>query len=128
MEERVLAVVFEYGLQDNIIFSSFLPESMGLIKQFYPNAKTAILGNSLQKCLEEAVRMNADAVHPWIGGLDLEPEELEKLETMPVRAWNGEEPFFGQNRVLREKHLEKYADFGVTDVFTNVPEMYLQEK
>lgn len=128
MEERVLALVFEYGLQDNIIFSSFLPESMGLIKQFYPNAKTAILGNSLQKCLEEAVRMNADAVHPWIGGLDLEPEELKKLETMPVRAWNGEEPFFGQNRVLREKHLEKYADFGVTDVFTNVPEMYLQEK
>ena len=52
-------------------------------------------------------------------------EEIKKVSDIPVRAWNGEEPFFGQTRQLKEKHLEKYAVFGVTDMITNVPEMYL---
>lgn len=125
MEEKVLALIEQYNLLDNIVFSSFLPESMGLIKKLQPHAHTGILGMSMRECLKEAKQVNADAIHPWIGGLDLEIESIEKLRGISVRAWNGEEPFFGQDRILREHHMEKHAQFGVTDIFTNVPEMYL---
>lgn len=126
LEERVLGLVFEFGLTESIVFSSFDPESMGLIKEFYPKAKTGILGMSAEQCLEDAVKQQADAIHPWIGGLDLDGEELDRIRNMPVRAWNMEEPFFGQDRMLREQHMDKYAMFGATDIITNVPELYLR--
>jgi len=127
MEEKVLQLVADYGLQDNIVYSSFLPESMGLIKELAPYAQTGILGGDMEQCRLNYIKYKADAIHPWIGGLCVDEEEIEKSTGIPVRAWNGEEPFFGQTRQLKEKHLEKYAMFGVTDVFTNVPEMYLGE-
>lgn len=125
MEEKVLQLVADYGLEENIVYSSFLPESMGLIKQLNPYAQTGILGVDMEQCRLDATRMNADAIHPWIGGLSVDAEDIEKIGDMPVRAWNGEEPFFGQTRQLKERHLEKYEVFGVTDMITNVPEMYL---
>ena len=127
MEEKVLQLVSEYGLEENIVYSSFLPESMGLVKELAPYAQTGILGVDMEQCRLDAIRMNADAVHPWIGGLSVDEEEIAKIGDMPVRAWNSEEPFFGQTRPLKERHLEKYAVFGVTDMITNVPEMYLKD-
>lgn len=47
------------------------------------------------------------------------------MKGIPVRAWNGEEPFFKDGRALREKNLTKYSVFGATEIFTNVPEIYL---
>ena len=125
MEEKVLALVEKCGLEKNIVYSSFLPESMGLIKKLKPDAETAILNRSLQQCIKKAKEMKADALHPWIGGLDISAEQKKAIGDMPVRAWNAEEPFFGQKRPLKEKDLRKYAAFGVTDIITNVPEMYL---
>lgn len=126
MEEKVLKLVEQYDLERNIVYSSFLPESMGLIKKLKTDAQTGILGGSMQNCYEQALVMQADAVHPWIGGLDMTVQDVAALKGMPVRAWNMEEPFFGQDRVLRERNLEKYAAFGVTEVITNVPEWYLE--
>lgn len=125
MEKKVLELIQQYDLLDNIVFSSFLPESMGLVKKLQPHAQTGILGISMRECLKEAKRMEADAIHPWIGGLDLEAENIGELRNMQVRAWNGEEPFFGQKRILREHHMEKYVQFGVDDIITNLPELYL---
>lgn len=126
MEEKVLELVSEYGLEDNIVYSSFLPESMGLIKELAPYAQTGILGVNMEQCRLDYIKHKADAIHPWIGGLSVDKEEIQKAVGIPVRAWNGEEPFFGQRRQLKEKHLEKYALFGATDIITNVPEMYLK--
>lgn len=126
MEEKVLALVAEMGLKDNIVYSSFLPESMGLLKKMDPEVKTGILGSEIHWCIQQALEMHADAVHPWIGGLDLNPEGLMDLpDGMPVRCWNGEEPFYGDGRILREYHMEKYALLGATDIIVNAPEMYL---
>ena len=127
MEEKVIELVSEYGLEENIVYSSFLPESMRLVKELAPYAKTGILGMNAEQCRLEAIQMDADAIHPWIGGLSVDAEEIKKVLGMPVRAWNGEEPFFGQTRQLKERHLEKYAIFGVTDMITNVPEIYLKD-
>ena len=78
--------------------------------------------------MEEAKKRNADALHPWIGGFDITWEERKQIANMPVRAWNMEEPFFGQDRQLKERNLRKYAAFGVTDIITNVPELYLENE
>ena len=47
---------------------------------------------------------------------------------MPVRVWNGEEPFFRDGRILKERNMTKYVQFGATDIITNVPELYLSLK
>ncbi len=126
MEEKVLALVAEYGLQKNIVYSSFLPESMGLLKQLDPSVQTGILGGEIHWCIKQALEQHADAVHPWIGGLDPNQDGLFDLPSgMPVRCWNSEEPFFGDGRILKEFHMEKYALLGATDIIVNAPEMYL---
>ena len=127
MEEKVLALVAEFGLQKNIVYSSFLPESMGLMKKLDPSVQTGILGGELHWCIQQAKKYGADAVHPWIGGLDPNPEGLLDLPAgMPVRCWNSEEPFYGDGRILKEFHMEKYALLGATDIIVNAPEMYLR--
>lgn len=127
MEEKVLALVSEYGLQKNIVYSSFLPESMGLLKKLDPSVQTGILGGEVHWCIRKALENNADAVHPWIGGLDPNQDGLFDLpDGMPVRCWNSEEPFFGDGRILKEFHMEKYALLGATDIIVNAPEMYLK--
>ena len=47
------------------------------------------------------------------------------MQGMPVRAWNGDEPFFNDGRPLKEAHLEEYRYYGATDIFTNIHERYV---
>ena len=107
MEEMLLELVKRYDLENYIVYSSFLPESMGLLKELDPSVKTGILGVDVAWCREKMIEMQADAIHPWNGWLELVDVFLE--EDYPVRVWNGEEPFFGQNRVLRETNMTKYG-------------------
>ena len=94
-----------------------------MIKQCNPDAETGMLAGYLSDCINGAREVNADALHPWIGGMDcIIPDEMRQF---PIRAYNGEEPFYQDGRVLRIKSLTEYAMFGVTDIFTNVPEQYL---
>ncbi len=124
IEEKTLECVKSHGLEKYIVYSSFLPESVKHMKELDADVKTGILASSLSDCIELAVKTGADALHPWIGGFDCDIPE--SMKDMPVRAWNGEEPFFKDGRVLREKNLTKYSAFGATEVFTNVPEIYLK--
>jgi glycerol-3-phosphate cytidylyltransferase len=129
MEQKVLALAAEYGLSEHIVYSSFLPESMGLLKKLEPSVKTGILGVDIHDCLEQMERHGADAVHPAVRGLDINPEIMDELCRgncrIPVRVWNSEEPLYGQVRVLKELHMTKYQRLGATDIITNVPERYL---
>jgi len=123
IEEQTIALVEKFGLEDYIVYSSFLPESVGLVKQINPKAKTGTLASDVSKCLKDAKKHNADALHPSVRGLDL--LDGVSYEGYPIRAYNSEEPFFGQERVLKEKKMIKYALLGATDIITNVPELYL---
>jgi len=124
MEQKTLALVEEFGLEEHIVYSSFLPESMGLIKRLNPNAQTGTLAGTLEKCLADAKEQQADALHPWNAGMEL--YDLSEYAGYPIRVWNGEEPFFGQDRILKEKQMTKYTRLGATDIITNVPELYLR--
>ena len=120
MEQKIIDMVRKFGLEDYIVYSSFLPEAVGIIKKLEPKAKTGTLALSIEQCYKDAMEQNADALHPWVGGMDmLGKEEYQKY---PVRVWNAEEPFFGQDRILKEVNMIKYAKMGATDIITNVPE------
>lgn len=127
MEQKLVDLVAEYELEPYIVYSSFLPESMGLIKSLNPDAETGILAGNIHDCMKGAIENDADALHPCISGLDINYDFCKgaRWEQVPVRAWNGEEPFYGQNRRLSDVDLRRYEAFGVTDIITNVPEKYL---
>ena len=127
MEEKILELIEKIGLKDNIIYSSFNHESMGYIKNLDPTVKTGMLATNIQDCLKGANKYGADALHPSVAGLHVNKLLSEDMayEGFKIRAWGGNEPFFGQKKKLVEKNMIKYASLGVTDIITNVPEMYL---
>ena len=125
IEQKVLDIVREFGLEKYIVYSSFLAESIKIIKEILPSAKTGMLSGTMEGCIQGAIYANADALHPWIGGLNARGSG--RLLDAPVRAWNMEEPFFNDGRELKEKDMTKYSEFGVTDIITNVPEIYLNK-
>ena len=124
MEKKILAMVKRYELEPYVIYSSFRAESMGLLKELDSTVHTGILGRSMSLCAEKAQQMKADAIHPWIGEMDV-CDEIEIVD-MPIRVWNVEEPLFGQDKILKETNLTKYRKLGATDIITNVPELYLK--
>jgi hypothetical protein len=110
-------------MEKYIVWSSFLAESVDIIKKIDSKAKTAVLAMSLEECISMARNTEADALHPYIGGLVYGlPQDMQG---MPVRAWNSDEPFFNDSRPLKEAHLEEYRYYGATDIFTNMPEKYI---
>lgn len=127
MEQKVLDLVDEYGLQKHIVYSSFLHESVGFIKELKPEAQTGTLAGNIFACLDGMKKYHADALHPCNIGMGINQELVQELreQQIPVRMWNGEEPLYGQVRTLKKCDLTKYARLGATDIITNVPEQYL---
>ena len=127
MEERVIALAEEYGIEENIVYSSFNPASMGIIKELRPKALTGILGGNSIDCLEMADKYRADAIHPARSGLPVSRGLMEEIRSknLQVRFWGLGEPFYGEEGELRERDARKYTLLGATDIITNVPEDYL---
>ena len=126
IEEKTLAIVKKHGLERYIVYSSFLADSIELTKKLDPECNTGMLAMTYDDCLyrSDGTPIIADALHPYIGGLVTELPADKKGIT--VRAWNGEEPFFtNDKRKLSDKDLRESVQFGVTDIITNVPEKYL---
>lgn len=123
IESKAYEIVRKYGMEQYIVWSSFLAESVDIIKKIDRDAKTAVLAMSIEECISMARDTAADALHPYIGGLVYAlPQDMQG---MPVRALNGDEPFFNDGRPLKEAHLEEYRYYGATDIFTNIPERYV---
>lgn len=123
IESKAYEIVRKYGMEQYIVWSSFLAESVDIIKKIDRDAKTAVLAMSIEECISMARDTAADALHPYIGGLVYAlPQDMQG---MPVRARNGDEPFFNDGRPLKEAHLEEYRYYGATDIFTNIPERYV---
>lgn len=123
IESKAYEIVRKYGMEQYIVWSSFLAESVDIIKKIDRDAKTAVLAMSIEECISMARDTAADALHPYIGGLVYAlPQDMQG---MPVRAWNGDEPFFNDGRPLKEAHLEEYRYYGATDIFTNIHERYV---
>lgn len=157
MEQKILDLVAEYGLESYIVYSSFNPDSIRLLKELNPGVRVGILSRRVSSCLEFARQVQVEAIHPFIKAEDmvllaeemsgniLEPcggqesgnavaSEDEAAESyqrnLQVRARNTRtyEPFFPENREIEIQDIEKLEQMGITDIFTNTPESYVPLK
>ncbi len=128
MEQKILQMVREFALEPYVIYSSFNPDSIQLLKQLEPSVKTGILNSSLQTCLELAKQVSADALHPYINQIDV--ENIRQQTRLPVRAWNvrPQEPFFPAQGEIVIWNLLELENKGITDIFTNGPETYVPKR
>lgn len=123
IEEKTYELVKKYGLENHVVYSSFLPDSVKRMKELDGQNRTGMLAGRLSDCIRMARETGADALHPYNGGFDTKlPEDFK---TKPVRVWNAEEPFYKDGRLLKEKNMPKYSMYRMTDLITNVPELYL---
>ena len=131
MEEKILALVEEYGMKDFVVYSSFNGGSIKYLKELDGSVKTGILQSDIRDCLSLAEETRADALHPNVDsmtGKGAAGDVLERNEESGriVRAWTGREPFYGQDRQYMVYDLGKLRHAGITDFITNVPEEYLE--
>ncbi len=122
MEEKIISLVHDRGLQNSVIYSSFNALSIKKLKKIDPDAKTGILGKKVSDCLVKIKGgCSADALHPYWKGMDLSRKELEGYT---VRAWfTGH--LYPEKPTSRKLDLRILECQGITDTFLNEPEKYL---
>ncbi len=116
MEELVLELAREKGLEDRVIYSSFNHYSMRKMKKLKPSARVAFLcSDGILDGAGYAVRNGAYALHPSLKnmeypGLDLVRECHDR--NIKVHVWT----------VNEERDLERMKSAGVDAVITNYVE------
>ena len=126
IERDAYNLVKELGMCDSIVWSSFLADSIKLIKEIDPNAATGMLASKFSDCVKMGDPNRCDAYHPSLAGMTgVSKAEAAAHPDRIIRAWNSDEPLYHLPRPKRALDLRNYALFGVTDIITNVPERYL---
>ncbi len=129
LEEKIVNLVMEYGVQDSVIYSSFYPNSLINVYKLDPGVKLGVLNSSLSNCLFMAkgiedilgIEKGSIALHPCGGDLDITPD---MLEGRTVRAWFGGH-LYPSKPTGGRMDFERFEKTGVTDVFINEPENYI---
>lgn len=123
MEEKIMNMVYRKRIQDCIVYSSFYARSLEKIRRLDSNAKIGILDEKVSDCLYKMRGgCGADALHPYWKGMDLPRQNLQGL---PVRAWFSGHLYPDKPTGTR-LDLQKLEEIGITDVFLNEPEVYLE--
>ena len=130
MEEKILKLVEERGINESIIYSSFSMKSIAWVKRLNPKAHTALLGGAVSDLYWRYREIaDAEALHPHIGGMDVDPILLRQ-SGMPIRAWMGA-PLYtdkikgADEMILSDVDLMGFREKGITDIFVNNPEKHL---
>lgn len=121
MEEKILNLVAERGVEDAIVYSSFSAKSMETIKRLNAKAETGILDSKVSDCLYKLKGTGADALHPYWKGMDLSKEALNGIT---VRAWLSGH-LYPEKPTGTLLDLDRLEKSGITDVFLNEPERYI---
>lgn len=126
MEQKVIDMVSEYGLERSVFYSSFNHDSIGLVRQLKADADVAYLAGDYHRCMDGIRKYGGMTIHPAQWGMPVNKTDVEAIQKagMCVRMWNGSEPLYGQCRTLPDMDLREYCRLGATDIFTNVPEKY----
>lgn len=124
MEEKIVGLIRERGLQERVVYSSFSALSLEKIRCLEPNAEIGILDSKVSDCFYKLRGgCGANALHPYWRGMDVPVNELRGYA---VRAYFAGHlyPEKPTGTLLDLEALEKK---GITDVFLNEPERYLEE-
>ena len=123
MEQKIIDMVHQYDLQNNVIYSSFSALSLERIRQLDSEAEIGILDTKVSDCLYKLKGgCGADALHPFWKGIDL---SKERFLGYTIRAWlTGH--LYPEKPTGVNLDLSALENLGITDVFLNEPEKYLQ--
>lgn|SRR5574344_1826582 len=113
LEEKTLALVRMYGLEDRVLFSSFNPLSLVLLKKSAPGIPCGLL---VEHPVVHAGKMCAasgfECYHPGLDGLEKKAVEECRDNGVTVNVWT----------VNTAEEKRKLASWGCGGVFTNFPE------
>ncbi len=122
MEEKVVKMVHDRGVQNAVVYSTFYARSLAKLRMLDAEAQLGILDGKASDCMYKMKSgCGAAALHPFWRGIDLSVEELEGYT---VRAWMS-------GHLYPEKPTGTKLDFapleaqGITDIILNEPEVYL---
>lgn len=122
MEEKIVEMVHEWGVQEAVVYSTFYAKSLRRLKELDKEAELGILDRRVSDCLYKAKGdCGAAALHPFWQGMDIPKENLKGYT---VRAWMS-------GHLYPEKPTGTKLDFaplekaGITDIILNEPERYL---
>ena len=122
MEEKIVGLVGEYGLQQNIVYSSFSALSLEKLRRIDPQAEIGILDRKASDCLYKLRGgCGAQALHPYWQAMDL---PADRLRGYTVRAYLGGH-LYPEKPTGTKLDLAMLEKKGITDVFLNEPERYL---
>lgn len=115
IEEQVLKLVEEMGMQDRIIYSSFNHYSVIRIKKLCPEAKVGFLySNGIYQPADYAEQYHVDALHPSFNNLEY-PQFIEQCQDKGIKlhVWT----------VNDKNSMYRIKEAGIDAVITNYPDM-----
>jgi len=122
MEEKIVRMVQERGLQDRIVYSTFYAKSLARMKALDSGGELAILDTKASDCVYKLKGgCGAAAIHPFWKAIDLAAEELEGIT---VRAWMSGH-LYPEKPTGTRLEFEPLERKGITDIILNEPEAYL---
>lgn len=114
IEQKVVDMVAEYGMQDRVWYSSFNHYSIKEVKRLQPNAKTGLLySDGIYEPAEYAKRLGAEAVHPNHVNLQY-PQLMEKCRENDIKTHTWTANTF--------QDITKCIQYGVDALITNYPD------
>lgn len=115
LEEKVLAVTEEMGMEDKVIYSSFYHPSLVKIKSLNPDCTTGLLySDGWIGVAEYAKNLGVDALHPALYHLQDDSLISEARDRrQPVHVWT----------VNGKEDMERLIGYGVNAIITNHPDV-----
>ncbi len=118
MEEKVVRLVREEGMEDRVIYSSFNHYSISRIQELAPEARTAwLFGDVMLDVAGYARKHGVHGLHPALYHVKMADFLKQYLESgLDVRVWT----------VNEQADMEMLFGAGVTAVITNRPDLAYQ--
>ena len=118
LEEKIMALTKEYGMEDRVIYSSFNHATIVKIHQLDPTAKVGFLyADGTLDMPEYGKKHGVNALHPALYNLQyLGYMEACKANGLEVNTWT----------VNEMEHMVMACQLGVNAIITNYPDLALQ--
>ncbi|ASS76152.1 hypothetical protein CIG75_15185 [Tumebacillus algifaecis] len=114
LEEKVIELIRNYGVEQNVLISSFHHKSMQTLHRLAPDLKTGLLYDCvLVDAVTYAKRLGASALHPFYGTVKADLLREAKAAGVQVNVWT----------VNDEEQMRLCAEAGVDAIITNDPQL-----
>ena len=112
-EEKVLNLVREKGLTDNVIIVSFLEDALRRIRELDPEVETGFIYARYRRPLEKAVELKADYVLPLYHFTHTADVEKAHERRLKVIVWT----------INKREDVKEYARKGVDGIASDAPDI-----